>query len=935
MMGDSTVLKEEGNKYFKAGDYDKALACYTQALDLSNIKDTEKNVIYKNRAAVHLKKGGFELAVEDATKALEFAPNDPKALFRRCQAYEGLDKVDEAFRDAALLMKIDPSNKAITPIFKRLNPIVQQKVKEQNSMTNKVSQMFNLAFDNKCEDPDKRKQAINNLIVLAREGASATMICKYNGLERIKTSLLEERDLSLVVGGIRILACLSKESKERSREIIEKIGVNKIMTLMAMDSSELASSCCTLLQNLMVYGSEFDLFTTKLEKYKEDKKKGERVGPYPYFIPDEYSQEYIDQIFYQLVKMLVNKKVSAHGRDSAMEIMIKHIDRLNGIGWMKKFLFTEGIEGLLTVAGTLKVHNTIPVTEHSRMHASVCLSKVWDDTMSDKEREIFKEKCSEYFKDLFTDEILESKVEAIEAISTLLQGPYEVGNMILGTEGVVQLMFALANSETALHQRIAVEAIVHSASKKNRCTGILKEAVPVLKKLYQHGEDETRVRALVGLCKLGSFGGTDASAKPMADGSTLTLAKVCRNFLKNAADDMRKWAAEGMAYLSLDAEVKEELIEDTPAIEALFDLAKRIDKNSVYASVTILVNLTNSYDKQDVMPELIEMAKFAKQHVPEDHPKDAQKYLSARIHKLAECGLVNALVALAKTDSKNSRELLCRVYMALATEEKLRGLIVQQGGAKSLLQLALENNTDVGKVLAAHALAKVAVTMDPQVAFPGQRMYEVVRPMIHLLHVERSSLQNFEALLALTNLASVSDSVRNRIVTEDGIVAIEQYMFEDHEKLKVAATECMCNMVMNEKVVKLYEKENDKVKLMLLYCGEEDINLVKAAAGAVAILSPSEIVCKKIVEVAPWNEILQTLVANEMAELQHRGCYIVYNMMCANKEIAEKIVESPLFEILMAVTKIDLPDRKKAKECCEEALNKAVEYGLVKPREED
>lgn len=38
--------------------------------------------------------------------------------------------------------------------------------------------------------------------------------------------------------------------------------------------------------------------------------------------------------------------------------------------------------------------------------------------------------------------------------------------------------------------------------------------------------------------------------------------------------DLRKWAAEGLAFLTLDAEVKEDLIADKNAIHALIDLAK-------------------------------------------------------------------------------------------------------------------------------------------------------------------------------------------------------------------------------------------------------------------------------------------------------------------------------------------------------------------------
>jgi len=63
-------------------------------------------------------------------------------------------------------------------------------------------------------------------------------------------------------------------------------------------------------------------------------------------------------------------------------------------------------------------------------------------------------------------------------------------------------------------------------------------------------------------------------------------------------------------------------------------------------------------------------------------------------------------------------------------EEELRGLVVSQGGAKALIKLALENNTDKGQVLAAQALAKIAITMNPETSFPGQRvsftLYRVV-----------------------------------------------------------------------------------------------------------------------------------------------------------------------------------------------------------------
>ncbi len=56
------------------------------------------------------------------------APNDPKALFRRSQAYESLGQVDAAYNDARKVHNVDPKNKAIEPVLVRLHKAVSQKV---------------------------------------------------------------------------------------------------------------------------------------------------------------------------------------------------------------------------------------------------------------------------------------------------------------------------------------------------------------------------------------------------------------------------------------------------------------------------------------------------------------------------------------------------------------------------------------------------------------------------------------------------------------------------------------------------------------------------------------------------------------------------------------------------------------------------------------
>lgn len=54
-MGDPIQLKDEGNKHFQAGEFDKAIECYTGAIKACKDKKVLA-VIHRNRSACYLKK---------------------------------------------------------------------------------------------------------------------------------------------------------------------------------------------------------------------------------------------------------------------------------------------------------------------------------------------------------------------------------------------------------------------------------------------------------------------------------------------------------------------------------------------------------------------------------------------------------------------------------------------------------------------------------------------------------------------------------------------------------------------------------------------------------------------------------------------------------------------------------------------------------------
>ena len=113
-------LKEEGNKAFNEGDWDMALSCYTQAIQLLDSDNVDKAILFKNKAAVYLKLSDYEAAVRDCTASLQITPNDPKALFRRCQAYEALERFEEAYADARQVHHYEKNNKLLGPMLQRL-----------------------------------------------------------------------------------------------------------------------------------------------------------------------------------------------------------------------------------------------------------------------------------------------------------------------------------------------------------------------------------------------------------------------------------------------------------------------------------------------------------------------------------------------------------------------------------------------------------------------------------------------------------------------------------------------------------------------------------------------------------------------------------------------------------------------------------------------
>uniref|UniRef100_A0A8D1P134 Protein unc-45 homolog B n=1 Tax=Sus scrofa TaxID=9823 RepID=A0A8D1P134_PIG len=857
---EAVQLKEEGNRHFQLQDYKAATESYSQALKLTKDKALQAT-LYRNRAACGLKTESYVQAASDASRAIDINSSDIKALYRRCQALEHLGKLDQAFKDVQRCATLEPRNQNFQETLRRLNTSIQEKLRVQFSTDSRVQKMFEILLDPNSE-ADLLEKAANNLIVLGREEAGAERIFQNNGVALL-LQLVDTKRPELMLAAVRTLSGMCSGHRARATAILHAVRIDRICSLMAVENEEMSLAVCNLLQAIIDALSGED--------------KREHRGKEEALVLD--TKKDMKQITNHLLDMLVSKKVSGQGRDQALNLLNKNVPRKDlAIHDNSRTIYVvdNGLRKILKVVGQVPdLPSCLPLTDHTRMLASILINKLYDDLRCDPERDHFRKICEEYITGKFDPQDMDKNVIAIQTVSGILQGPFDLGNQLLSLKGVMEMMVALCGSERETDQLVAVEALIHASTKLSRATFIITNGVALLKELYKTTKNEKiKIRTLVGLCKLGSAGGTDYGLRQFAEGSTEKLAKQCRKWLCNAAIDTRtrRWAVEGLAYLTLDADVKDDFVQDIPALQAMFELAKTPDKTILYSVATTLVNCTNSYDVKEVIPELVQLAKFSKQHVPEEHPKDKKDFVDMRVKRLLKAGVISALACMVKADNAiltdQTKELLARVFLALCENPKDRGTIVAQGGGKALIPLALEG-TDVGKVKAAHALAKIAAISNPDIAFPGERVYEVVRPLVRLLDTQRDGLQNYEALLGLTNLSGRSDKLRQKIFKEKALPDIENYMFENHDQLRQAATECMCNMVVNKEVQERFLADgNDRLKLVVLLCGEDDDKVQNAAAGALAMLTAAhKKLCFKMTQVTTqWLEILTVVGKQEPDE---------------------------------------------------------------------
>jgi stress-induced-phosphoprotein 1 len=127
------LLKEEADTLYRDAKFEVAIERYTEIIN--QISDRSADIRRKcllNRSACYKQLSDFERVIDDCTEVMEFEPDNVKALLRRAQALEAMERYRLALQDvrAVLQMPVEvigqSTLKLANEMQHRLNRVVLQ-----------------------------------------------------------------------------------------------------------------------------------------------------------------------------------------------------------------------------------------------------------------------------------------------------------------------------------------------------------------------------------------------------------------------------------------------------------------------------------------------------------------------------------------------------------------------------------------------------------------------------------------------------------------------------------------------------------------------------------------------------------------------------------------------------------------------------------------
>ena len=487
---------------------------------------------------------------------------------------------------------------------------------------------------------------------------------------------------------------------------------------------------------------------------------------------------------------------------------------------------------------------------------------------------------------------------------------------------------------------------------------------------------------------------TGSQPPPSPSINETELASLMKNLVVSGDDSSAITnAVEGLAYMSIEPQIKETLSKDTAFLSRLFNLIPRPKKNHVpsvlpatntaqaYGIAVIISNICSYLPRlsqeQEHVAKLKQMANNPspsglKSTKPVTDPLDNDSHVKERCRRMVNTGVGDVLSGMVRvTDGKGVYVNVAKAMLGLVEDKENRGKLLQGGCSRALTTIIRSflppattpvNQVEDSVLDAIQALAKFAITASPLHVFgPDQgSTLDAIRPFsILLLHPSSSLLQQFEGLMALTNLSSTSPEASTRISKSEGLMnKVEFMLLDDNQLVQRASMELICNLIAgSDEVFDKYggqeETASSKSKLQILAAlsDVEDTHTRLAASGALATVTSSPNACKGLYVLQMEHHRILPILTQlidptpeggdtppdpaSAAGLLHRGIVCVRNFLTSlDSELVQALVpdakSSGLVQGLVKVVKSDAEAQNMSiLQPAAEALKKLYDHGAV------
>lgn len=483
----------------------------------------------------------------------------------------------------------------------------------------------------------------------------------------------------------------------------------------------------------------------------------------------------------------------------------------------------------------------------------------------------------------------DSLVVAATFFAALFQVDPESASFLFQKDGVLSSILEAVDISPTSSLNLAVAHLIAQACSHKNCRAIITSETIEWLQAHSRQTADTNVcaAAAIALIKLSKGSAADSAEITQGDSQSLTdvneddLAELMKGLIVGGVKSSTQDAVEGLAYLSVDPGVKEHLSKDSTFLKAVFNLAPSkkasIDapNNPLLYGVLLLIANICAYrprltEEQQNIEKLKKMTNARNKNIASSSDGksklDDDHYVKERVRRMVNAGVLAVFAAVPSyMDSSGIRSCASKALLSIVEDKDYRGKVLQSGGAK-VLGLIIKHDFAVIKQAKAkdnvpldaiQALAKLAITSSPiQVFGPNEgAMYDMIRPFsVTVQHDSSTLLQRFEAMMALTNLATQSPELASRIAKADGLMnRVELFLLEDHVLVRRAAMELICNLITgSDDVFENYgggeknERSRSKLQVLLALSDVDDMPTRAAASGALATLTISPGACLAI-----------------------------------------------------------------------------------------